>query len=617
MNTAYTPLIAEAHTPPYKIHRYFARRPWNVFRRLIETYSDDNEIVLDPFCGGGVTIYEGIKLHRKMIGFDINPLSIFIIRNMIKKDISLECLDQAFNEVKEYITYLYNDYNRLIINTGKKGVPENKVKIDWNELAFNVYCKYCGKKVALTSENRIANGRYSCINDECRGSNKKGGYIEPKDCKRDGYIYLFSVASSPRSKEKTVIVYDKEKQDEVRKHIEFLNREIKKNKINIKKDKIPLNWDRQHEDLLHQKGIETFQDLFTERNLLINTLLLNYIKNLKIDKHVYEVLRLVFSSSLRDTNIMAFTNEDWQSGKPTTWAKHAYWIPSQFCEVDVLSSFEKAFNRVKASIIFNKQFDYNLRLAKNPKNIIDGSGNLFLNNLSIQDCHLPADSVDAIITDPPYGSNVQYLELSHFWYVWNKDMYGNKKPDFIKEAVCNRKKKFTGAKSMKDYENNLFNVFSEAHRVLKPNRYMVLTFNNKDMGAWVALLISIFKSGFEWEKDGLYFQDGVDNYKQTAHTKYEGSPYGDFIYVFKKVQPRCNHNREKVREEEFVKDIDSIFESYIDKFNSCKCDRNKIVRDMFTSVIPKMEQFVKSLDCDGSHNLYSHFTKNYLKEIYE
>ena len=54
----YNPVIAAIHTPPYKIHRYFARRPWNVFKNLIETFSDQNNIILDPFCGGGVTIYE-------------------------------------------------------------------------------------------------------------------------------------------------------------------------------------------------------------------------------------------------------------------------------------------------------------------------------------------------------------------------------------------------------------------------------------------------------------------------------------------------------------------------------------------------------------------------------
>ena len=51
----FIPVKALGHTPPYKIHKYFARRPWNVFCELIKIFSDNNDVILDPFCGGGVT----------------------------------------------------------------------------------------------------------------------------------------------------------------------------------------------------------------------------------------------------------------------------------------------------------------------------------------------------------------------------------------------------------------------------------------------------------------------------------------------------------------------------------------------------------------------------------
>jgi len=52
----YSPIVAAAHTPPYKIHKYFARRPYNVFEQLVQNFAAKGEIILDPFCGGGVTI---------------------------------------------------------------------------------------------------------------------------------------------------------------------------------------------------------------------------------------------------------------------------------------------------------------------------------------------------------------------------------------------------------------------------------------------------------------------------------------------------------------------------------------------------------------------------------
>jgi hypothetical protein len=45
---------SEGHTPIYKMHKYFARRPHNVFRRLIEQYSPEGGLVVDCFGGGGV-----------------------------------------------------------------------------------------------------------------------------------------------------------------------------------------------------------------------------------------------------------------------------------------------------------------------------------------------------------------------------------------------------------------------------------------------------------------------------------------------------------------------------------------------------------------------------------
>lgn len=79
----YTPVIAEGHTAPYKIHKYFARRPWNVFEQLVQNFSRENEIVLDPFCGGGVTVYESIRKGRKVIGCDLNPLSGYIFFHFV------------------------------------------------------------------------------------------------------------------------------------------------------------------------------------------------------------------------------------------------------------------------------------------------------------------------------------------------------------------------------------------------------------------------------------------------------------------------------------------------------------------------------------------------------
>ena len=560
-DNVYKPIKALGHTPPYKIHKYFARRPWNVFSEIIKSFSNENEIVLDPFCGGGVTLYEGLKLNRKVIGFDLNPLSVFIINNMVSKGDNVRLLFERFISIIEKIGNIYEDYY-FFENNGQR------IYIDWIETTFKVICPECKK------EN----------------------------------LYLVGFDSNNQK-----IVYEPLKKDIKRldQHISFLESIITQNKIVVSKDLIPKNWDRQKEDTLEEKGIIYFQDLFTQRNLLINNILLFYINGEKerLSKGDYELLRIAFSNTVKETNVMSFTNDTWQGGKPTTWSKHAYWIPSQFCEVNILSAFIKSLKRVKDSLSYNNKFAYQLKKTNNFNDLSDSSNFLLINN-SIALSDLPENSVDSIITDPPYGSNVQYLELSHFWYVWNKDLYESQ-PDFTLEAISNRKKGFKGAKSMYTYEDNLYSVFSKCHEVLKPNKHMILTFNNKDISAWLSLLFSIFRSGFTLAENGIYFQDGVDNYKQTAHTRFDGSPYGDFIYVFKK--STTEDLRQYDSEELFSNELDELYRKFSNIEEVSKYDW---LMEFFNSSLPLIEGFSKSYLQTNKHNLFSKFNKTYLKKVY-
>ena len=602
----YVPVKAEPHTPPYKIHKYFARRPWNVFNQLVNNFSSRGDIILDPFCGGGVTVYEGLKHNRKIIGCDLNPLSIFVVKNMVKKLVDPTALMNAFDLSDVYLNTLYRGFDSF--------VHENEIiKIEWSEVAFVVKCFHCKKDIVLSNENRIKNGVYKCSNLKCLSNKKGGGGIEARLCERSGTKHLSNIGHSSQG-EKIVQSFDKTDENTQKKHLEFLRNEIKKNNVKVPQDKIPLNWDRQFEDQLAKKGVLNFQDLFTEKNLLINLLLLNFIQSLRSDlaESEYELLRIAFSNVVKDNNIMSFTNDTWQSGKPTTWSKHAYWIPSQFCEVNTEDVFRKSKQRVVSAINYNKDVDFIPKEVKTHKDL-DKEGNLLLWNKSVVDLDLPKNSVDVIITDPPYGSNVQYLELSHFWYPWNKDLY-NVEPDFKSEAVSNRKKNFDGAKSMHDYEQNLYKVFQKAFNVLKPERYMVLTFNNKNINAWLALLFSIFRAGFTLEKEGIYFQDGVRNYKQTAHTKYEGSPYGDFIYIFKKCEDSLNKQKSYKDEKLFWDDLNAVFSDHFEKINA---DKNDLIREMFLEAMPVIETFSKSYLLKNKHNLYATIKKDYFDHLYD
>ena len=86
----------------YGVHPYFTRRPANVVRAYLERYSQDGDLVLDPFGGTGVTAIEAFLLGRGAIQNDLNPFANFIARNIADTTLSSTApLRQAFERVEQ------------------------------------------------------------------------------------------------------------------------------------------------------------------------------------------------------------------------------------------------------------------------------------------------------------------------------------------------------------------------------------------------------------------------------------------------------------------------------------------------------------------------------------
>ena len=67
----------------YNLHKYWSRKPWHPIAESIKKHSEEGDLVLDMFLGSGVTALESVSLKRNFIGFDLNPMSIFIAESTI------------------------------------------------------------------------------------------------------------------------------------------------------------------------------------------------------------------------------------------------------------------------------------------------------------------------------------------------------------------------------------------------------------------------------------------------------------------------------------------------------------------------------------------------------
>lgn len=71
---------AGKNTYVYDAHTYHTKVPRNGIAQLIEYYTDPGNVVLDPFCGSGMTGVGATPLGRKVLLNDISPAAVFIAR---------------------------------------------------------------------------------------------------------------------------------------------------------------------------------------------------------------------------------------------------------------------------------------------------------------------------------------------------------------------------------------------------------------------------------------------------------------------------------------------------------------------------------------------------------
>ena len=69
---------------------YPTQKPIALLRRIIESSSNPEDVVFDPFCGCGTSIFASHLLGRKWIGCDIAILSVQIVRDILLKRYGLE-----------------------------------------------------------------------------------------------------------------------------------------------------------------------------------------------------------------------------------------------------------------------------------------------------------------------------------------------------------------------------------------------------------------------------------------------------------------------------------------------------------------------------------------------
>src|SRR3989344_5005929 len=428
--------VAKPHTSMYLMHKYWARKPHNVVSEYIQNYTKEGDIVLDPFCGSGPTPIEAIKLGRKGIGVDLNPISTFVTR-MTAMPVDINFIKKTFEEIK--------------VNC----------KSEINEL-YKTKCKKCGN-VSITlatiwdrEKTEPLELRYYCGN--CKQRNAK-----------------------------------KPDEDDLK-----LIKKIEKMDISYWYPTQRLAYDGN--GFMKKERVDSIPELFTKRNLMALSILFNQIEKIKEQKlrEVFQFAFTSMSHLASKMCPVAKPGGKghWSKFSATSfWALQSYWVPPLNMESNVWMLFRSAVEAKQG--IINGKTDSNNQIkhykeAKKFEDLNDGA-NIFLkthNALELTEI-IPVNSVDYVFTDPPYGGAVQYFELSTLWASWLKIDLNSKD-----EVTINNQQD----KDFNYYHKMLTAAFKQVYDVLKSGKYMTVTFHSTDIKVWTSIIKAVILAGFDLEK---------------------------------------------------------------------------------------------------------------------
>jgi hypothetical protein len=492
----------------YLTHKYWARKPHNVVADYIEHYTRAGEIVLDGFAGSGVTLFEAIRLGRRAVGFDLDPLSIMAM-NVTIQTTDTSALGQAFEtiraDVQETLEKLYYFECPLC---HKQGITRYVV---WSYL---VNCPACRQRILMAEASRP--------------KGKRQNIYKCPHCKQ-----VFSYANVPIAGEEPIFleVFCPHCQRVSKiSNPKFDSPRVQLDKVWYPKIRFSYNGNRQFGTKRRARNIE---ELYTDRNLYALGLLYDRIS--KIENEISrQALLYVFSSMVPQASRLVPWRRGFLTGGPA-WTVPEYLILPVHCEFNVWSRFENRFRSMMRGVK-----DRNDRLPSSPKRaesfeqLQNEQGQYYVERLNAIELTriVPPNSIDYVFTDPPYGGAIQYFELDLIRVAW---LLGKEFSDVTDQWWKEEITVSRGQEKDFEYYHRMLSVsFAQIYKVLKPGRFLTVTFHSTDIDVWNSIISAVKLAGFELEKI-IYQPPAVRSAK--ASLQPYGSAVGDYYIRFRK--PEC------------------------------------------------------------------------------
>jgi DNA modification methylase len=291
---------------------------------------------------------------------------------------------------------------------------------------------------------------------------------------------------------------------------------------------------------INSKPNFTLHDLFTGRALRNVEILLDAISDLPINQQLPMKLALTASVGQMSKMVFAITGRGKTSGIASekievgSWII-GYWRPELHFEINVWNCFE---GRTKRFITALSQLKSNSTSEKKGSilEVVKAYSNYSLecgDAIKVLE-NIPDSSADLILTDPPHGDRIPYLELSELWNsILGLDA------NFSQEIVVSNAKE--RGKTLDDYNAKMKRFIEIAVSKIKSDGAMVVLFNARDSSSWE------FLSNFEaiTEKANIsYLGHFCVNYSagSVVQDNRKGALKHDYALVFSNSQAKHKKN---------------------------------------------------------------------------
>ncbi len=532
--------------PHTYLHKWWARRCGSTFRAILKQFVPSSErrdyyaagglegkIVLDPMMGGGTTLHEAIRLGANVIGADIDPIPIVQARATLAQ-VPLEDLRGDF---RQFFDDLYTDLGGYFQT--ECPVCDQVVDSQYVLHGLRKSCA-CGEVVQIDQyELRHESDRTICIwphswditdnHSEPRGPLKTIRLVTKaeKTCATCGqnYVELLDVPYYARYVPIAIVATCPEHGLFFRAPGELdLARIAQAEERRDRLDLGPLQdfaiKDGPKSGDLLKRNVNSYLDVFSSRQLLYLHQAIRQLRD--YDEKVKLNLGLLVSTSL-EFNSMLCGYKGWYKRRPGAirhvFSLHAYSFPytalenNPVCPQKSSGNLQRLFHdriergRKWAILPIERKIGQNGK-SKSVKiaGEIDGGVEVFdqaglttgrqkfllihgdSRSLSIED-----QSIDLIVTDPPYYDSVQYSDLATFFRVWLARLL----PDEM-DWMYNEADSAVATGNSNNFGTGLVGIFAECGRVLKPHvGRMVFTFHHWDPNAWAELTIALKNAGFK------------------------------------------------------------------------------------------------------------------------